>query len=172
MREELKTYDWHVCNLSKSDIEYIVRTVDQIIKDRKTLLDDEISQIYKDDPESADDIWDDLSYYKNLECFYLWEFLIIRIIGIFEGIIERHFLPQAKYRGYNHRIKALKENNYALKNEGEISEWVNLRNALAHSPTEQYRPIFIDKSDIDDLCKTLFDSIDDLYSQRSAGKSV
>lgn len=168
MRKELETYDWRFFNLGKSDIAYMVSVVEEIIEDRKRILDVDIAEICKKHPENGEDVWDDISFYKNLECFYLWEFLIIRIIGIFEGLIEKEFLPPKEYRGYADRLVALKK-NYILKNEGDIQKWVKLRNALAHSPTEKYHPALINRDDIEELCALLFDSIDDLRAQKKQG---
>ncbi|MEZ5692240.1 MAG: hypothetical protein R3D71_11345 [Rickettsiales bacterium] len=168
MRKELEEFQWHVYGLSKDDLSYVVRVTQEIIDDRKTVLEKEIEKIKQENPEDADDILDDYVYYKNLECFYLWEFLIIRLIGVFEGVMEQNFLPQGKYRGYQHRLETLVKNGYKIENIDELGKWVNLRNALSHMPPEQHRPILIDKDDIADLEKLLIAEIENLESQKAS----
>ncbi|HNR76386.1 MAG TPA: hypothetical protein PKM48_04600 [Parvularculaceae bacterium] len=166
MREALKNLNWRLYGLGENDFDNFVRITSELIEDRRAAMTALDARVREEHPDDADDILDDLLYYKGLEARYLWECCIVRLIGIFEGAIERHFLPEGRYGGYAGRVRALKDEGYIFVQEAEVREWVDLRNALAHSPPEAFRPAMIEETDALECCEVLKRAFRDLRGQK------
>ena len=88
-----------------------------------------------------------------MDTLYLWEYAIWRLQGIFEGLITTVFLAgraTPKRPGMRAKLEAMEAAGYSLQPElrQQLLEWVKLRNALSHTPPEQFRPIWIEESDV------------------------
>lgn len=152
MREKLKDFEWHTYGLKLSDIDYTIQMIDKIIIDRIQLSGLK-GKAHLDSGGSYDDI-DDSLYYDWLETAYLWHYAIIRMQGIFEGIIKQisDSSPGAsnkKLHGLMNKLDSIGELGYSLdeSKKVEIQDWANLRNALSHFPPESFRPGMVEKED-------------------------
>ncbi len=64
MREELQNYDWHTYGLRLEDIDYTLSLVKNALEERREVVCNQRSVLEKQNPECADDIMDDVSYYS------------------------------------------------------------------------------------------------------------
>ena len=167
MRERLKAIDWHVYGLSVEDLDHIMQITRDFAAHRRAYMDQVEAQYRAESPDQADDILDGILPYLTYELYYLWEACILRLMGIFEGVVERQFLPPAQYHGYRSRIRALKGAGYEYSEKDVVEDWVKLRNAIAHSPPERFRPHMIEEADAQECCNLLKCVLTDLLAQQT-----
>ena len=158
MRKKLKSLtekDYQLYGLSEADFDYTLRIVTELIDSHQEKIRVQIEQAKIDYPQ--EDIWgeiqSDLAYYAWVDEQCLWQFCLWRIQGIFEGLITHTFLSQPsgeKLIGLKAKLKEAKKAGYTLTDEeyDEMISWANLRNALSHTPPEQYQPGPVSKEDI------------------------
>ena len=97
----------------------------------------------------------DLRYYNYIEKGLLWSFALWRIQGMFEALLVSHYLPNKPPKpliGLRSKLQAIATAGYvtAAEQEEELLAWGNLRNLLSHMPPEHYRPIAVDREDIEE----------------------
>lgn len=158
MREELKNFEWHLYGLDESDLDYAIQSVENIIADRERQTEALWEKNRNENPDVADDIMDDVAYYKWVENQYLWTFCLWRMQGIFEGLITTRFLQGGEQLiGLARKLDAMVSAGYRLDNEtrDELIEWARLRNALSHCPPEKYKPPHINLEDIQEYRELL-----------------
>jgi len=102
----------------------------------------------------------DLRYYNYIEKGLLWSFALWRIQGMFEALLVSHYLPNKPDKpliGLRSKLQAMSSAGYATaaELEPELVAWGNLRNLLSHSPPEHYRPIAVDREDIEEYVSLL-----------------
>jgi hypothetical protein len=151
MRPELKQLDYYTYGLTEYDFDYIVRLVQRVREAHIERTQRAIAP-YRDDPELAEAVDDD-AYYTYVDTLYLWEYAIWRLQGIFEGLITTVFLAGRtgpRRAGMRAKLEAMEAAGYSLEPElrQQLLDWVTLRNALSHAPPEQFRPIWIEESDV------------------------
>jgi hypothetical protein len=151
MRNELRQFDYHVYGLSEADLDYILELVRRVRDAHIGRTQDRIAP-YRDDPEAVEAI-DDEAYYTYLDTVFLWEYGLWRLQGIFEGLITTVFLPKRPRQnlsGLRAKLEAMRNAGYSISatQVNALLEWAKLRNALSHSPPEQYRPVWIEERDL------------------------
>lgn len=156
----MKNANWHVYGLCEADFDYTVNMVEALATCRMTAARQETKELEDDPSDEAGEILSDVRYYAWIETQYLWHFCLWRLQAIFEGIISKQFLKldtDDKLLGLKAKLSALRSAGFALSQEthDELILWANLRNALSHSPPEQFRPVEIDRGDIDEYLALL-----------------
>jgi hypothetical protein len=151
MRKELQQLDYYVYGLSENDIDYILELVQRVRDAHIGRTQDRIAP-FRDDPEAIEAI-DDEAYYTYLDTVFLWEYALWRLQGVFEGLITTVFLPQGPRKhlpGLRAKLEAMRKAGYSVSDARftALLEWATLRNALSHSPPEQYRPMWIEEQDL------------------------
>ena len=156
MREILKGLtekDYWVYGIKDSDFDHVIFLVWEMIEARSIQYNAYAAEIKIENPDDADDILDDVAYYRHTDEQYLWQFALWRLQGLIEAIISQELQKHShtsKVFGLDSRLKALKSYGYVIeKNElDELLLWASLRNAISHAPPEQYRPVPILEEDI------------------------
>ena len=116
----------------------------------------------------------DLRYYNYLEKGLLWSFALWRLQGVFEAMLVSTFLPTKPAKplvGLRSKLDAVGAAGYLLKPELErdLLAWGRLRNILSHMPPEQYRPIAIDRQDVEEYLALLKQVCGEWEAQRAHG---
>jgi hypothetical protein len=160
LRDELKNANWHVYGLSEADFDYTINLVETLIESRIKVARQERENLENDPSDAAGEILSDVRYYAWIEAQYLWHFCLWRLQAILEGMITNDFLKldsDDKLLGLKARLDAMRSAGYSVPQQvyGELLLWANLRNALSHSPPEQFRPFGIDRKDIDEYLRLL-----------------
>jgi len=156
MREQLKNLtesDYWVYGISEGDFDHAVDLVKAMIDARTEQYEREAKQIREENPEDAEDILDDVGYYRYTDNQYLWQFCLWRLQGLIEAVIAHQLIQvktSKKLFGLKAKLEVLMKAGYSISSD-EIDElilWADLRNALSHAPPEQYRPAPIREEDI------------------------
>ncbi len=171
MREKLKEFNWHIHGLSERDLEKAIKLTKNLIGTKKKELKKEEKKIRKENPDFADDILDDISYYAWIDMQILWQFCLWRLQSIFEGIITTRLLSDEETQGLaglKKKLDKLQSVGYRIsqKDYDELLEWSRLRNALSHCPPEHYRPISLKESDIEEYLDLIMHVTQDLSIQK------
>ena len=90
MRDELKNLtedDYWVYGISEGDFDYTVQLVREMIHARSEEYETIQQKIRTESPDVADDILDDVGYYRGIKNQYLWEFALWRLQGLLEAVI-------------------------------------------------------------------------------------
>ena len=158
MREKLKSLteeDYWTYGLSEGDFDYTFSMVTKFIDSLQEKIRAEIEQAKIDYPR--EDIWgeiqSDLAHYAWVDEQNLWQFCLLRIQGIFEGLITYSFLsqpPKERLIGLKKKLEAAKSAGFTLTDEeyNELISWGDLRNSLSHAPPEQFHLGPVHKEDI------------------------
>lgn len=160
MREGLKNLTengYWVYGISEGDFDYTVQLVREMIHARSEEYETIQQEIRTESPDVADDIFDDVGYYRGIENQYLWEFALWRLQGLLEAVITYQLIKGEKATGIfglKQKLINLERCGYSISDEecDELLAWAKLRNAISHAPTEQYRPVFITEEDIVEYC--------------------
>jgi len=156
MRNRLKNLtekDYWVYGIKESDFDHSLNLVREMIDARTEQYEKEAALVKKEQPDVADDILDDVAYYRYTDNQYLWQFALWRLQGLIEAVIA-HQLVEAenskKLFGLRAKLEALQNNGYSISSEeiAELALWADLRNAISHAPPEQYRPTPLSEEDI------------------------
>ena len=157
MRKELLNFDWYTYHLSVEDYDYTIELVDRILADRQMEINRTVKKIERKNKRSKSLFKDDTSeeisdamYYSHIDGEFLWHFAIWRLQGIFEGILSQNFPITSNGFGLKSKLDKLKKCNITIASNDyiEILEWAKLRNALSHSPPEQFRPGNLSRNDV------------------------
>lgn len=176
MRDELKNFDWHVYGLDQSDFDYTLRLIGQIIEDRVNQLPKQIEGTdsfnengEKLKEEAQDEILDDIVYYTWIDNFFVCEFGLWRLQGIFEGLLKQEFFPDENLNGLKQKLDRIKHMKYSITESdyNEILQWAKLRNALSHFPPEKYRPNGLNEHDIKQYAGLVSRIFSSLMEQKS-----
>lgn len=141
-----------VYGISEQEFTYTIDLIQGIVDLRTEKHTEYENKVRRDDPESADDILDDISYYKYVEEQHLWQFALLRLQGLFEAAITSEFAnlgEGVRLPGLASKLRAVTAERYTLTDDErkELIAWGNLRNAIAHAPPEEHRPILV-KEDV------------------------
>ena len=156
MRDQLKNLtekDYWVYGVTESDFDHAITIVREMIDARTEQYKAEEARVRAESPDVADDILDDVAYYRYTDNQYLWQFSLWRLQGLIEAVIAHQLVETSstkKLFGLKEKLEALKDFGYSIEQQ-EIDElllWTNLRNALSHAPPEQYRPVPLREEDI------------------------
>ena len=154
MRDRLKyltEQEYWVYGITESDFDHAVELVRAMIDARTEQYEKKAEKVRVESPDLADDILDDVAYYRYTDDQYLWQLALWRLQGLIEAVIAHQLIDDGKKLfGLKAKLEALKEKGYTVENE-EIEElllWANLRNALSHAPPEKYRPAPLREEDI------------------------
>jgi len=134
-----------VYGIADPDFDHAVALVREMIDARDEQYEKEAATARAENPDVADDILDDVAYYRYTDNQYLWQFALWRLQGLIEAIIAHQLInsgAEQKLFGLKAKLEALQSNGYTVTDE-EIEElllWANLRNALSHAPPERFRP--------------------------------
>ena len=120
----------------------------------------ESDTVPKEFADAHAEVSSDLRYYNYIEKGLLWSFALWRTQGMFEALLVSHYLPRKPDKpliGLRSRLQAMSSAGYetAVEHESELIAWGNLRNLLSHSPPEHYRPIAVDREDIEEYVSLL-----------------
>jgi hypothetical protein len=150
MKEELKNIaenDYWVYGLNETDFEYTLEIARGFIACRANELEEQKRKVIMQytEEQTQCEVISDIAHYTWVETQYLWQFCLWRLQGILEGLIIHTFLPvkpSQQMFGLKCKLDALRASGYTISDEeySELIQWANLRNALSHSPPEQYRP--------------------------------
>jgi len=158
MRKELIDIcekDYWCYGLRADDFAYTIDLVNRFILIQKETFDKEKESIEKEHPSDIScEITSDNAHYNWVDCQYLWHFCLWRLQAIFEGIIKYSFLRNVSERlvGLKSKLDKMIELGYSIdkKDYDELLCWANLRNSFSHAPPEQYRPVPLDESDVNE----------------------
>lgn len=156
MRPELKKMsedEYWVYGLSEDDFDFTLELAHRLIAAPRELYEQYAAYVRVAQPELADDILDDESYYTDVDADYVWHFALCRIQAIFEGLIVYTFLEGKRTEGLTglqRKLHAVRAAGFELSDPDleELLRWGRLRNALSHAPPEQYRPGPLRESDV------------------------
>lgn len=156
MRDQLKDLtekEYWVYGITEADFDHAVELVRKMIDARTDQYEKEAARVKVESPDVADDILDDVAYYRYTDNQYLWQFALWRLQGLFEAVIAYQLIGHSENEslyGLKAKIKALQTKGYTIETDEieEILLWANLRNALSHAPPEQYRPAPLREEDI------------------------
>jgi hypothetical protein len=149
MRDYLKRVadeGYWVYGITEDDFAYTVDLIQQVVDLRTEKHQAYVEEVRQRDPECADDILDDVAYYKYVDEQHLWQHALVRLQGLIEAVMTNEFANLSEgvqLFGLASKIRAVTAEGYSIS-EGEKSEllsWGKLRNAFAHAPPEQYRPV-------------------------------
>ena len=70
--EKLTEEEYRVYGVKKSDFEYTINLVREVIQDRRELYEQREEVIRKESPDVCEDILDDINYYRYLDDQFLW----------------------------------------------------------------------------------------------------
>jgi hypothetical protein len=181
MRDELKNFNWHVYGLSLTDFDYTLRLVGQIIEDRINQLPKRVegSVGYNENgdkvtgEEIENEVLDDLAYYTWIDNFFVCQFGLWRLQGIFEGILKQQFFPDENLVGLKRKLDKVRQLKYSIADSdyNEILQWAQLRNALSHFPPEKYRPNGLNEQDIKQYADLAARVIMSLLEQKKQDRS-
>jgi len=151
--EDLKEKDYCVYGITEPDFDHAVELVRAMIDARTEQYEKEAAKVRTESPDVADDILDDIAYYRYTDNQYLWQFALWRLQGLIEADIAYQRIDVGdgkKLFGLKAKLEALQTKGYTIEAEEieEILLWANLRNALSHAPPEQYRPASLREEDI------------------------
>lgn len=158
MRDQLKDlteHDYWVYGITESDFDHSISLVREMIDARTEQYQKEAARVRAEAPDVADDILDDVAYYRYTDNQYLWQFSLWRLQGLIEAVIA-HQLVEAdnskKLFGLKAKLEALQSFGYSIDAHemDELLLWANLRNALSHAPPEQFRPAPLREEDVVD----------------------
>lgn len=156
MRDQLKNLtekDYWVYGVTEPDFDHAINIVREMIDARTEQYKAEEARVREVSPDVADDILDDVAYYRYTDNQYLWQFSLWRLQGLIEAVIAHQLVETnstKKLFGLKAKLEALKAFGYSIEQQ-EIDElllWANLRNALSYAPPEQYRPAPLREEDI------------------------
>lgn len=156
MRDQLKNLtekDYWVYGVTESDFDHAITIVREMIDARTEQYKTEEARVRAESPDVADDILDDVAYYRYTDNEYLWQFALWRLQGLIEAVIAHQLVETSatkKLFGLKAKLEALQGFGYSIEKQ-EIDElllWANLRNALSHAPPEQFRPAPLWEEDI------------------------
>lgn len=156
MRDQLKDLtekDYWVYGITASDFDHSIELVREMIEARDEQYEKEAARVRATSPDFADDILDDVAYYRYTDNQYLWQFSLWRLQGLIEAVIAHQLVEvdnSKKLFGLKSKLEALHCFGYSIT-QSEIDElllWANLRNAISHAPPEQYRPAPLREEDI------------------------
>lgn len=156
MRDQLKGLtekQYWVYGITESDFDHAVELVREMIDARTEQYEKEAAKVRKESPDVADDILDDVAYYRYTDNQYLWQFALWRLQGLIEAVIAHQLIIDGKKLfGLKAKLEALQAGGYTIepKEIQELLLWANLRNALSHAPPEQFRPAPLREKDIVD----------------------
>ncbi|MCP4441140.1 MAG: hypothetical protein GY810_19620 [Aureispira sp.] len=174
MRELLRGLtekDYWAYGIRESDFDHTIKLVREMINARTEQYGREAEKVREEQPDLADDILDDVAYYKYIDNQYLWQFALWRLQGLIEAVIAHQLVENGhskKLFGLKAKLEAIKKQGYSIT-EDEISElilWANLRNAISHAPPEEYRPTPLTEDDIMEY----FNFVKELYLRWSNEK--
>ena len=156
MRDQLKNLtekEYWVYGITEPDFDHAVDLVREMIDARTEQYEKEAAKVRAESPDVADDILDDVAYYRYTGNQYLWQFALWRLQGLIEAVIAHQLIDVdagKRLFGLKAKLETLQSKGYTVKPE-EIEElllWANLRNALSHAPPEQFRPAPLSEEDI------------------------
>lgn len=155
MREDLKEIaeaDYWVYGITEREFTYTIELIQGIVDLRTEKHAEYENEVRSRDPESADDILDDVAYYKFVEEQHLWQLALVRLQGLFESVITSEFAnlgEGVRLFGLASKLRAVTAERYLLTDDEkeELIAWGNVRNGIAHAPPEEHRPI-IYKEDV------------------------
>ncbi len=137
-----------------------------------------VEALYQDPAheDAANEVSSDLAYYNHIEKGLLWSFALWRIQGLFEALLVDGFLPNKPAKplvGFKSKILAISNAGYSLPEElhAELSQWATLRNLLSHAPPEHFRPIAVDRQDVEEYIQ-LLEKVCALLEQQKPGIRV
>jgi hypothetical protein len=170
MKENLENFEWHVYGLRFVDFDYTYDLVKNIIHDRINQLRLKMEEFEAEngEPLNGEAIYDEI-YYNDLENTFLWHFTLWRLQGIFEGILMQHFIRGKKdLFGLSKKLEAVREEGFFIDESDfkELLKWGKLRNALSHSPPEQFRPGNLEQEDIEEYLNQVKRVTLNLYMQK------
>ncbi|PMG79268.1 hypothetical protein BCU83_13700 [Vibrio breoganii] len=156
MREQLKNLtekDYWVYGISESDFDHALTLVTEMIQARNEQYEVEAAKVRQESPDVAEDILDDVAYYRYTDNQYLWQFVLWRLQGLIEAVIAHQFVETQgakKLFGLKAKLESLTAIGYTITAQEieELLSWAGLRNAISHAPPEQYRPVSLTKDDI------------------------
>ena len=156
MRDRLKNLtekDYWVYGITEPDFDHAIDVVREMIDARAEQYKTEEARVRLESPDVADEILDDVAYYRYTDNQYLWQFSLWRLQGLIEAVIAHQLVQTSNTKrlfGLKDKLEALQSLGYTIDQQ-EIDElllWAGLRNALSHSPPEQYRPTPLCEDDI------------------------
>lgn len=156
MREILKDLSensYWINGIKEGDFYHAVDVVKEMVEARNLEYQGIEKKTRSESPELADDILDDVAYYRYTDNQYLWHFVLWRLQGLLEAVIVHKFLNEKKGKliGLNKKLIALQKIGWYSINADEIKElklWAKLRNSFSHAPPEQYRPTPLMQDDV------------------------
>lgn len=156
MRHQLRNLtekDYWVYGVTESDFDHAINFVREMIDARTEQYKTEEARVRTESPDVADDILDDVAYYRYTDNQYLWQFSLWRLQGLIEAVIAHQLIETTDTRklfGLKTKLGALQQLGYSIE-QHEIDElllWASLRNALCHAPPEQFRPLPLLEEDV------------------------
>jgi hypothetical protein len=156
MRDQLKNLtekDYWVYGVTETDFDHAINIVREMIDARTEQYKSVEKRVRTESSDVADEVLDDVAYYRYTDNQYLWQFSLWRLQGLLEAVITNQLIESRKVKklnGFKAKIEALQSFGYRIEQE-EIDElllWSRLRNAVSHAPPEEFFPAPIFEEDI------------------------
>jgi hypothetical protein len=90
VRDQLKNLtedDYWVYGITEPDFDHAVELVREMIDARTEQYKAQEAKVRLENPEAADDILDDVAYYRYTDNQYLWQFALWRLQGLIAAVI-------------------------------------------------------------------------------------
>jgi hypothetical protein len=167
MRDALKQIsngEYWVCGPSTQEFDHVVDLV-QRYSDYADQCTNQIIrgvEVPKEFEDAHAEASSDLRHYNHIEKGLLWSFALWRIQSMFEALLISHYLPAKPTKpliGLHSKLSAITAAGYQIETTHleELKSWGSLRNTLSHMPPEHFRPISIDREDVEDFVSLLKD---------------
>ncbi len=120
MRAQLKNLtekDYWVYGITESDFDHAIDIVREMIDARTEQYKTEEALVRAESPDVADDILDDVAYYRYTDNQYLWQFSLWGLQGLIEAVIAHQLVETAntkKLFGLKAKLKALHGFGYSV----------------------------------------------------------
>ena len=136
MRSALRVLSAGDLGFSEYDVEETLILCRRLVASHWQATHGPLADLPENDQESIEVIAD-----TNVRVFhevqFVWHYGLLRLQGIFEGLIDQDFLRATEWSlGLKARLRSMKAAGYTLADDdfSALMQWSRLRNALVHRP--------------------------------------
>lgn len=157
---KLPEEDYLVYGINSQSFSETIRFAADFVESREAFLDADLEAAIV--PEGMDaavaEVESDLRFYAKQDENFLWGLCLVRLLGLFEGFLIQGIISRRQRKeGFRNGLELAMANGLEVskRQHAELCRWNRLRNMIVHSPPEQYRPVAIDRLDMEELCLLL-----------------
>lgn len=145
---ESKSNPGEVYGVHYGSIRDFLDAIQSILKTRREVKDQKIRLLeQKNKAEDVIETISDYAWYHEIDNQYVKQFCIIRLVSIFEVIIDEHIPKSKQSYPLIEKVKMIKD----IVDYSDLNEWIRLRREIVHRPFEHYYPVWIEWEDIEIL---------------------